>query len=286
MATLAGGNSFNQLAVLATYNEAHLQAVCHYFRSLAVAHPFQVARENLLLLFDQARAKYERLPALPGRQLPDGQAVSGKGRGRGKAANAQRPRAPIAQLLPVLAVRFAHAHGELLCRYEGLPCRLSVVEPTQPCVHSQPPAYQGAQNQSSAIDASIKSMRLAPIVCFASSFQVKGIDSGSLSSPHCAGVLFCKINLDSFNEILGGAFADLDDLVGRPPVARGGNGEARRSDATLMQLTIMCLFAAWNADYSPPGRPSGCVCTSFASEIAQISIRMVTRMGVSMLQPN
>ena len=39
----AGGNSFNQLAVLATYNEAHLQAVCHYFRSLAVAHPFQVS---------------------------------------------------------------------------------------------------------------------------------------------------------------------------------------------------------------------------------------------------
>ena len=59
----AGGNSFNQLAVLATYSEAHLQAVCHYFRSLAVAHPFQVARENLLLLFDQARAKYESLPA-------------------------------------------------------------------------------------------------------------------------------------------------------------------------------------------------------------------------------
>jgi len=40
-------------------------------------------------------------------------------------------------------------------------------------------------------------------------------------------------------------------------VARGGNGEARRSDAIVMQLTIMCLFAAWNADYSPPGRPAG-----------------------------
>ena len=72
-----------------------------------------------------------------------------------------------------------------------------------------------------------------------------------------AGVLFCKINLDSFNDILEGAFADLDNLLCRPPVARGGNGEARRSDAIVMQLTIMCLFAAWNADYSPPGRPTG-----------------------------
>ena len=110
MCVLAGGNSFNQLAVLATYNEAHLQAVCHYFRSLAVAHPFQVARENLLLLFDQARAKYERLPlsqAAPG--------APGKGQGRGRGKPAQKPRAPIAQLLPVLAIRFAHAHGESPC---------------------------------------------------------------------------------------------------------------------------------------------------------------------------
>ena len=72
-----------------------------------------------------------------------------------------------------------------------------------------------------------------------------------------AGVLFCKINLDSFIDILEGAFADLDDLLARSPVARGGNGEARRSDAIVMQLTAMCLFAAWNADYSPPGRPAG-----------------------------
>ena len=39
--------------------------------------------------------------------------------------------------------------------------------------------------------------------------------------------------------------------MGRPPVARGSNGEARRSDAMLMQLTAMSLFAAWNADYLP-----------------------------------
>ncbi len=107
---LSGGNSFNQLAVLATYSEAHLQAVCHYFRSLAVAHPFQVARENLLLLFDQARAKYESLPASQAAGTPPV-----KGRGRGGKAATQKPRVPIAQLLPVMAIRFAHAHGRLAC---------------------------------------------------------------------------------------------------------------------------------------------------------------------------
>ena len=106
----AGGNSFNQLAVLATYSEAHLQAVCHYFRSLAVAHPFQVARENLLLLFDQARAKYESLPASQAAGM-----LPVKGRGRGGKAGAQKPRVPIAQLLPMMAIRFAHAHGMLPC---------------------------------------------------------------------------------------------------------------------------------------------------------------------------
>ena len=87
-----------------------LQAVCHYFRSLAVAHPFQVARENLLLLFDQARAKYESLPASQAAGTPPV-----KGRGRGGKAGAQKPRAPIAQLLPVMAIRFAHTHGMLRC---------------------------------------------------------------------------------------------------------------------------------------------------------------------------
>ena len=53
----AGGNSFNQLAVLATYHEAELPAVAHYFRSLACARPFTVARENLLLLFEHNRER-------------------------------------------------------------------------------------------------------------------------------------------------------------------------------------------------------------------------------------
>jgi Est1 DNA/RNA binding domain len=52
-----GGNSFNQLAVLATYEGKPLPAVYYYFRSLAVAVPFLIARENLLLLFEQNRAR-------------------------------------------------------------------------------------------------------------------------------------------------------------------------------------------------------------------------------------
>ncbi len=49
----AGGNAHNQLAVLATYRDDERSAVYHYFRSLAVAEPFLIARENLLLLFEQ-----------------------------------------------------------------------------------------------------------------------------------------------------------------------------------------------------------------------------------------
>ncbi len=73
-----------------------------------------------------------------------------------------------------------------------------------------------------------------------------------------AGVLFTKINMDTFGEVLAGAFADLDDLLGRAPVARGGNGEARKSDALLMQLAAMTMFVAWNINYAPPDHRPGC----------------------------
>jgi hypothetical protein len=73
-----------------------------------------------------------------------------------------------------------------------------------------------------------------------------------------AGVLFTRINLDTFDEVLLGASADLEDLLGRPPVAQGGNGEARRSDAVLMQLAVMAIFVAWNINWSPPGHTPGC----------------------------
>ena len=75
----------------------------------------------------------------------------------------------------------------------------------------------------------------------------------------CAGVLFTKINMDTFGDVLAGAFGDLEDLLGRAPVARGGNGEARKSDALLMQLAAMCMFVAWNINYAPPDHRPGCV---------------------------
>ena len=53
----AGGNAHNQLAVLATYLADDRSAVYHYFRSLAVTEPFLIARENLLLLFEQNRKR-------------------------------------------------------------------------------------------------------------------------------------------------------------------------------------------------------------------------------------
>ncbi|BDA49482.1 probable telomerase-binding protein EST1A at N-terminal half [Coccomyxa sp. Obi] len=177
-----GGNSFNQLAVLATYSEAHLPAVYYYYRSLAVAQPFQVARENLLLLFEQNRVQYEQLGGSSG-QGGGGRAPGrGRGRHRGPAAQQQqKPRVPIAALLPKLCTRFVRMHG----------------------------------------------------------------------------VLFTKINMDTFGDVLAGAFADLDDLLGRAPVARGGNGDARKSDELLMQLTAMCMFVAWNISYVPPDHRPG-----------------------------
>lgn len=55
------GNPHNQLAVLATYVEDDLDAVYHYFRSLAVEHPFLTARENLAVLFEKNRAKLQAI---------------------------------------------------------------------------------------------------------------------------------------------------------------------------------------------------------------------------------
>lgn len=85
----------------------------------------------------------------------------------------------------------------------------------------------------------------------------RAFEGASETSAWGAGVLFTKVNVDTFGEVLEGAFADLEDLLGRPPVARGGNGEARRSDALLMQLAAMCIFVAWNINYTPPGHTPG-----------------------------
>eukprot|EP00877_Chromochloris_zofingiensis_P010721 jgi/Chrzof1/5902/Cz16g20030.t1 len=55
------GNPFNQLAVMAYFTGDELRAVYYYFRSLSVGIPFMTARENLMLLFEQNRARYTQL---------------------------------------------------------------------------------------------------------------------------------------------------------------------------------------------------------------------------------
>ena len=50
---MAGGNAYNQRAVLAAQDGRDLQAVYYYFRSLGVPSPFLVAKENLIQLFEK-----------------------------------------------------------------------------------------------------------------------------------------------------------------------------------------------------------------------------------------
>ena len=52
------GHPHNQLAVMSFFGGDELRAVYYYFRSLSVAMPFLTARENLLLLFEQNRARW------------------------------------------------------------------------------------------------------------------------------------------------------------------------------------------------------------------------------------
>lgn len=52
------GNPHNQLAVMAVMAGEELRAMYHYARSLCVGLPFLTARENLLLLFEQNRARW------------------------------------------------------------------------------------------------------------------------------------------------------------------------------------------------------------------------------------
>jgi protein SMG7 len=59
----AGGNSYNQLAVLSSYEGDDLAAAFFYIRALAAAAPFAVARENLVTHFEQNRVAAERLAA-------------------------------------------------------------------------------------------------------------------------------------------------------------------------------------------------------------------------------
>lgn len=55
------GNPFNQLAVLATYDDDECDALYRYCRSLCLRTPFDTARDNMRLLFEKNREKMQRL---------------------------------------------------------------------------------------------------------------------------------------------------------------------------------------------------------------------------------
>ncbi|KAA6424776.1 MAG: hypothetical protein FRX49_05443 [Trebouxia sp. A1-2] len=99
----SGGNSYNQLAVLSTYSEDDLAAVYYYFRSLAVAKPFAIARENLVLLLEQIRVKYTKLP----------QRVQPKTQSQKLPMKSKRP---VNVLMQELSIRLAHVHGILFSK--------------------------------------------------------------------------------------------------------------------------------------------------------------------------
>ncbi|KAK9838148.1 hypothetical protein WJX81_004181 [Elliptochloris bilobata] len=103
-----GGNAHNQLAVLATYADAELPAVVHYFRSLAAPQPFPVARQNLAMLFEQNRVRYEALGP-PVNTAADECA-------RDAPRDRERSKVPVLRLLAEMSTRFVRLHGILFTR--------------------------------------------------------------------------------------------------------------------------------------------------------------------------
>ena len=86
-----------------------------YYRSLAVTQPCQVARENLLLLFEQNRVDYEQLGGSA--DLGGGTSTFSTAGGNCKSAHHQQQHkhwASIAALLSSLSTRFVRVHGALL----------------------------------------------------------------------------------------------------------------------------------------------------------------------------
>lgn len=65
--------------------------------------------------------------------------------------------------------------------------------------------------------------------------------------PSChAGLLFTRINLDTFEAACDAAMADLADFLRRPSVHRMHLcKESARAPSLFMQLAIMALFTAW-----------------------------------------
>ena len=96
--------------MLATYADAELPAVVHYFRSLGAPQPFAVARQNLAMLFEQNRARYD---ALPPPANPANPANPAAGRDRDASSDRARSKVPMLKLLAELSTRFVRLHGAM-----------------------------------------------------------------------------------------------------------------------------------------------------------------------------
>jgi hypothetical protein len=99
------GNPHNQLAVLNTYCDDEFNAVYHYFRSLAVTHPFLTARDNLNVLLEKNKVKVED-------SKPSSQS-SGRG---GKSQNAFIEEADLTSEARAFLSKFVRLHGILFTK--------------------------------------------------------------------------------------------------------------------------------------------------------------------------
>ncbi len=102
------GNPHNQLAVLATYRDLHLDAVYRYCRALTTRLVFKTARQNLTRLFQQQLPKAAAMAAEETAVLRHWR--EHEQRGGGAAASAQEK----GKLRHLMLCRFVQFHGLLL----------------------------------------------------------------------------------------------------------------------------------------------------------------------------
>nr|CAG8433383.1 1450_t:CDS:10 [Entrophospora candida] len=84
------GNPHNQLAVIANYESDNFSAVYHYYRSLAVKHPFMTAKDNISLLFNKAMKSTNDQSDISTNESNHHQEYNGYDNGRGGIGGGRR----------------------------------------------------------------------------------------------------------------------------------------------------------------------------------------------------
>ncbi|CAJ0897804.1 19179_t:CDS:10 [Entrophospora sp. SA101] len=84
------GNPHNQLAVIANYESDNFSAVYHYYRSLAVKHPFMTAKDNISLLFNKAMKSTNDQSDISTNESNHHQEYNGYDNGRGGVGGGRR----------------------------------------------------------------------------------------------------------------------------------------------------------------------------------------------------